>query len=78
MFLDGRREYRLTGNYADYKMVVAQVYSQVLGHPDAGQGEYPKGEGVQGVAHLCRLLLRAAPPCRLPLTITASFYLISI
>ncbi|MFA5632716.1 MAG: DUF1214 domain-containing protein [Porticoccaceae bacterium] len=47
LFLDGSREYRLTGNYGDYRMIIAQSFSHVLGHPDSkmlGNYEFDKFE----------------------------------
>ncbi len=33
VFLDGSRTYKITGNYGDLKLIVAQGYSQLLGDP---------------------------------------------
>lgn len=33
LFLDGDKTYKITGNFGDYRLIVAQVFSHLMGHP---------------------------------------------
>ena len=47
LFLDGSKTYKITGNFAGYKLIVAQVFSKLMGHPDKkmlGNFEFDKFE----------------------------------
>ncbi len=35
LFLDGKRSYRITGRFGDLKLILMQVFSHLLGHPES-------------------------------------------
>jgi len=35
VFLDGARSYRISGRFGELKMIIAQVYSHLMGHPES-------------------------------------------
>ena len=35
LFLDGRRRYKISGRFGDFKIILMQVYSHLLGHPQS-------------------------------------------
>jgi len=47
LFLDGSKNYKITGHFGDYKLIVAQAFSHLMGHPDIkmlGNFEFDKFE----------------------------------